>query len=173
MAQKTCPKCSFSCQIEAAECPACGVIFSKLSDPEAAPDAQVLAKPEIVAQWKDVVQNYTDPDLHESFLQSCMASQKLNFASQQYRKMLEVNPSDEVAKKMQEKIIQIASFQMLSAKENRQFTKPPKWTSFAILGASLILFFGFFSGSPAMLGGGFIGIILAFGVRFSKTKGAA
>lgn len=173
MQQKTCPKCGYANVADAVECSACGVIFSKLSDPDSAPDAQVLANPAIVAQWKDVVQNYADEDLHEAFIQSCLAAQKLNFASQQYRKMLEINPSDQTAKAMQDKIVQIASFQMLSAKQNRQFTKPPRWTSFLILFTSLLTFFGMFAGNPLLIGAGFVGIIMAFGIRFSKTKTSA
>lgn len=150
------------------ECPGCGIILSKISDRESSPEMQVMGNTVLVEMWKKITQDYQNANLHEQFIQTSLQYNKLSFASQQYRKMMEVNPLDETSKKMQNKIIQLASFQMLSQKSDRKFEKPPKWTTFAIVGASAALFFGTFAGKPPIAIGGLITLAIVFGIRIKR-----
>jgi hypothetical protein len=120
--------------------------------------------------WKDILENYEDQQLHDAFIQTALQYKKLNFASQQYRKMMEINPLDDTAKEMQNKIIQIASFQMMSQKSDRKFQKPPKWNSAGIAGGSLLFFIGMMTGNLSFLLGGFVLVAVMFGLRFRKTE---
>ena len=155
--------------IDAVDCPSCGVVLSKITDRAAAPEMQVIGNASLVNLWETVLADYEDQSRHDAFVQTALQYKKLNFASQQYRKMLEVNPNDELAKAMQEKIIQIASLQMLSQKSNREFTKPPKWTSALIAATSMLLFAGLLTGNSGLRWGGVLGVTIAFAIRFSKT----
>ena len=164
----TCPKCSYNLTKDMNECPSCGIILSKISDKESSPDRQVMGNSVLLELWKKIVQDYQNEALHEQFIQSSLQYNKLSFASQQYRKMMEVNPLDETSKKMQDKIIQLASFQMLSQRSERKFEKPPKWTTFAILASSSALFFGTFAGKPPLAIGGLISLAVVFGIRLKR-----
>lgn len=168
MSVDACPKCNFSLSQNALECPSCGIVLSKITDRGSGPDQQVVGNSQLVSLWKDIVSNYEDQDLHDLFIQESLRYKKLNFASQQYRKMIEVNPMDETAKKMQEKIIQIATIQMDSLKSERKFEKPPKWTTWGILMSSMALFFGTFAGKPMVFGAGFLSMAVIFGIRIRR-----
>lgn len=170
MSQKSCPKCGYAANIEAPECAKCGIVFGKFIDQEAQPDAQVLGNKVLVDMWKNILENYENQQLHDAFIQTALQYKKLNFASQQYRKMMEINPLDETAKQMQNKIIQIVSFQMMSQKSGRKFKKPPKWNSAGIAGGSLLFFIGMLTGNLGFTFGGIVLVAVMFGLRFKKSE---
>ncbi|MFK8137171.1 MAG: hypothetical protein AB8E15_02315 [Bdellovibrionales bacterium] len=114
-----CPKCEYQSPPMSQECMRCGLVFSKIANNESKPEQQVLASSPIQNLWKQVLEGYEDRSVHQKFIETCSAHQKLAFASQQYKSMLEVNPQDAIAKKQQQKIIQIATFQVLSQKSDR------------------------------------------------------
>ena len=113
-----CPACSYANPKGTLDCARCGVVFSKYKRLETAKAELPVAPPsaplssnnaELSIHWEAVTQNYTKQVLHEAFIQKCFLAHQLPFASQKYRQILESNPSDELAKKMRDKIIALST----------------------------------------------------------------
>lgn len=117
-----CPNCSEARHLDLKECPYCGVIYDKVIPKEMINGPQTNVDIELLQLWQDLVGDYTNQQKHELFLQKAMAKKRLPFASQQYRKLLEINPGDPLAKGMQEKILNLATVVMMQQK--REVEKP-------------------------------------------------
>ncbi len=111
-----CPNCSEPRHLDIKECPYCGVIYDKVIPKDMVNGPQANVDIELLQNWQELVTDYENKDKHEKFLQRAMAKKRLPFASQQYRKLLEVNPEDIMAKEMQEKIINLATVVILQQK---------------------------------------------------------
>lgn len=128
----TCPNCGKPKIPNSLDCPSCGVVFAKLGD-RLDEGPQNFASEEFHELWANLIQDYNNMSLHEEFIQFCMSKNKLTFASQQYRKMLEVNPHDELAKKMQNRIISLASIHFMTLERPTADSEDKKSTLSAIL----------------------------------------
>src|SRR5690606_1330499 len=96
--------------------------------------------------------------------QKAMGYQNLAFASQQYRKLLEVNPQDQLALKMRDKIINLATVSFVPQK--REFEDRGKGSSqlFFLIGILLVLAGGFSKMPALMATGGFL-LLAGIGIR--------
>jgi hypothetical protein len=111
-----CPNCSEPRHLDIKECPYCGVIYDKVIPKDMMSGPQANVDIELLQYWQELVADYSNKEKHELFLQRALAKKRLPFASQQYRKLLELNPSDALAKSMQEKILNLASVVMMQQK---------------------------------------------------------
>ncbi len=111
-----CPSCSEPRHLDLKECPYCGVIYDKVIPKDMMNGPQANVDIELLQYWQELVADYNNKEKHELFLQRALAKKRLPFASQQYRKLLELNPNDTLAKSMQEKILNLASVVMMQQK---------------------------------------------------------
>lgn len=169
MSSEQCPKCGATVDKQSSECGACGFMLNKLVDRSMWNGQQVMGNAVLVEAWKQLLQNYEDQTQHDRFVQQCMQYKKLDFASQQYRQMRELNPLDDTAQRMQAKIIQLVSFQMQSMRSSRELRKAPGWTKWAILITSSSMFFAAFTGKLWLLGLSLLAMVAAFALRLRRT----
>lgn len=82
---KSCPKCAAMNGRRAKECYACHVIFERL---EGLPqDPSLRAQPSLVRKWKNLLENFSDSQLHEDFIRSCHELEALKFAVVKYEEI--------------------------------------------------------------------------------------
>ncbi|MBW1806740.1 MAG: hypothetical protein JRJ87_01010 [Deltaproteobacteria bacterium] len=74
-----CPKCGHS-QADPHACHLCGLVFSKVDQASLPPDPAEAAD-----LWQQITSNPDDEDLHESFMKTCIAANRLDYAARQYR----------------------------------------------------------------------------------------
>lgn len=135
-----CFKCGFANQKGSRECSACGVVFEKLKKAKGAIKESVVASLELKRLWDEVLENYSHESKHEIFLKMALAQKNLPYASQQYRMILEANPADEIAARMRDKIINIATFTYVPPKRETVNKKPiPFPAIFTGLGFFIVL----------------------------------
>jgi hypothetical protein len=104
-----CFKCGYANQKGSAECESCGLVFGKSKKPVGTLRESVAALPDLKMAWESVIEDFGSQSRHETFIKIALAHKNLPYASQQYRTILESNPNDEIANKMREKIISIAT----------------------------------------------------------------
>jgi hypothetical protein len=159
---KPCVHCGESVARDSRECPKCGVIFDRLKKPKEAPAPviKVQSSPvknqtfELNNAWSSVKANYDSESAHEFFIQSCLGQENLAFAGQQYRSVLDLNPTDAMAIKMQNRIVNLATLSYLAGKQTALKSAPKKFGTIAkgmILVSSLLIFSGIFSASARPL----------------------
>lgn len=107
LASEPCPRCKGVYEKGAAECGTCGLIFAKMKKP--GDQVGIAAPSNLEAEWLTIMNSYADEALHLAFIEKCIASKNVLFASQKYKNILASNPSDELATKMRDKIIQKVS----------------------------------------------------------------
>lgn len=86
-------------------CPSCQVVFEKHNKKIQGLQDVVVASTDVSTIWQQVLADYENRNLHDQFIQKCFAEKNLPYASQQYRKMLELNGQDAIANKMQAQIV--------------------------------------------------------------------
>ena len=123
-----CPKCDHRNSLGANECKACGLVFDKARAAFFKPKEEVVASKELLGMWARVLEGWAIQSVHETFVQFALGQSNLPFASQQYRRILDANPADEIAQKMRDKIIQLATMTSVPQKRDpptrRRFTLP-------------------------------------------------
>jgi len=112
---RVCFNCGEKVDAKYIECTKCGVLFDKVRKIKSPEPVMQAAGPEIIAAWEAVKTNYADEKRHESFIQLSLSRDSLPFASSQYRAILLVNPNDEIAKRMQNRIIDLATTTYIAA----------------------------------------------------------
>ena len=139
-----CIKCGALNMDAAKECSKCGVIFEKFR--EQVDDPLLMKAPQKLREfWFMLKQHYEDEDLHEEFLRQCRKAGQLEFASSRYRKVLDVQPNEEIAKKFKNKIIALTNIAMDPVElktEKKKFRVP--FVSLAMLLSAVVLFMGYF-----------------------------
>jgi hypothetical protein len=71
---------------------------------------------DIVNAWESVREQFIDEKRHEKFIQLCLLRDNLPFASSQYKAVLDSDPMNDIAQKMQNRIIQLAAVTYLESK---------------------------------------------------------
>ncbi len=104
-----CIKCGYKNPKGAAECVSCGLVFEKFRKKNLGVREDIKGSTELRKAWSSVIEDYTNQALHEAFIKLSLAQNNLPFASQQYRQILESSPSEDVASKMRDKIINLAT----------------------------------------------------------------
>jgi hypothetical protein len=130
----SCPECGFENAQGATSCKRCLLVFEKYERKNTRVHQIVNASTKLEAAWRDVLVDYGAIDKHEKFINTALAEKNLPFASQQYRKMLELNPIDDISPKMIDKIIQVATYTYLPPIRQA----PPKPSSH--LGVKIFIF---------------------------------
>ena len=82
---------------------------------------------EVLAAWEAVKANYGDEKRHESFIQLCLSRENLPFASTQYRTILLANPAEDIAKRMQNRIVDLATTTYIAAQTTMRETEAPRF----------------------------------------------
>jgi hypothetical protein len=82
-------------------------VFANWSPGVAAPLATLDAAGEQL--WADVVANWSDDVRHEAFVKHSSVSGTLGAAGRRYRERLDASPDDQVAARMQERILGLAT----------------------------------------------------------------
>lgn len=103
-----CPGCGHANIFGMESCESCLLVFEKHNKRQAGETLSVHGGSRLEALWQDVLRQYENIASHEAFVQRALAEKNLPFASQQYRKIIETSPHDEIAVKMRDKIIQLA-----------------------------------------------------------------
>lgn len=99
----SCPECGYENPKGSVSCKRCLLIFEKFAKKNMKVNSQVMGSRKLEDQWKELLSDYENKPNHEKFVTDALTSKNLQFASQQYRKMLDLNPNDEIAKKMIDK----------------------------------------------------------------------
>jgi hypothetical protein len=81
------------------------------------------------ASWDAGKANYADESRHEGFIQLCLSRENLAYASTQYRAVLDANPSEDIANRMQNRIIELATFSYITAQTEEK--KPGRFAGLA------------------------------------------
>lgn len=97
---KDCPKCRAKVEVAAKECTSCGLVFEKFRPK--VEDTGPQASSTLKDAWAAVVQEFDSEQLHSSFLKSCQNENNISFALYRYNSILEVQPSDRLAKRMRD-----------------------------------------------------------------------
>jgi hypothetical protein len=130
----SCPECGFENPQGSATCKRCLLVFEKYERKANKVHHIVNASNKLENAWRDLLVDYSAVDKHEKFINQAIAEKNLPFASQQYRKMIELNPADDISPKMIEKIIQVATYTYLPPVRQ---APPPKSSH---LGVKLFIF---------------------------------
>ena len=142
-AVRPCPRCGVSVETRFNECPKCGVLFDRAKKTKTIDPVAKGATPELSAAWEAVKENYGDEPRHESFIQLCMTKENLAYASSQYRAVLDANPSEELANRMQNRIIELATFSYITSKvHDPEVSKYPMISKIMMLNAGLLIVSG-------------------------------
>lgn len=105
-----CPKCGRSRADGAEACPRCGLVFanwtpgSKVDHPVAGGGSTRLDE-EGQRLWDGLVGNWANEAGHDAFLKHCATAACLAAAGRQYRQRLDSYPDDELAARMQGRIV--------------------------------------------------------------------
>jgi hypothetical protein len=105
----SCPECGYENPQGSTTCKRCLLVFEKYERKNTKVHNVVNASANLENLWRDLLTDYENTEKHEKFITQALADKNLAFASQQYRKMLELNNLDEISKKMIDKIIQVAT----------------------------------------------------------------
>ena len=133
------------------------------------PVQDVDASLEIKTLWNDVKENYEDENMHSKFIQLCLKQDLLTYASGKYRKILESNPSDNIAEKMKKRIIglALASYVPAHSEEVSSF-RLGKSGSVALFGVVLMML-GLIPETPrSLIVIGLLMFTISGGIRFLK-----
>ena len=88
--------------------------------------------------------NYGDERRHESFIQLCLSRENLPFASTQYRTILMANPTEDIAKRMQDRIVGLATstYVVQASMHDKAPPRFRKLSLFAIVAAVVFIITG-------------------------------
>ena len=103
-------------------------------------NAQVNGSRKLEDKWKELLTEYDNIEKHEAFISDALKDKNLQFVSQQYRKMLDMNAADEIAKKMIDKIIQLATLTYVPP-IRKEPPKSTRWITVSILATIVIAVF--------------------------------
>jgi hypothetical protein len=109
--EAACPKCSRRREEETTNaCSRCGLVFAFWNPDKAAQVIKLDEKAE--AMWTAVRRSWRDESKHDAFLKYCSMAGQLAAAGRCYRLRLDKTPDDEMATKMQERIVAMATLTM-------------------------------------------------------------
>jgi hypothetical protein len=166
---RSCARCGEKVDAKLTECPKCGVIFDKIKKIRVGEPLKKDPSADLTAAWIGIRNNYADLKNHETFIQLCLNKENLAFASQQYRAVLDANPSDDIANKMQNRIIELATFSYITAKATGEEEKPryAGFTKFITVVAGLLIVSGvFFSWARPMIAIGVSVLVFVLAAKY-------
>jgi hypothetical protein len=102
-----CPKCGRARDAGAETCARCGLMFARWSPEQAAEVVQLDATGEKL--WADLRASWNDEALHDAFVKHCSVSGRLPAAGRLYRALLDREPGNALATRMQARIVGMAT----------------------------------------------------------------
>lgn len=138
-----CTKCGAKNPKGSDECVRCGLVFEKHRKQMHGPKEMISSTPELKSLWERVLSDYSNETLHETFINLALGQNNLPFASQQYRQILEASPSEEMALKMREKIINVATLTYVPPKREFAAKKRFPLTTIIIAVGLFLMLTGF------------------------------
>lgn len=170
-----CPKCQIEHMAGQKECFHCGLIFEKYhAKEENRTNLLPPAHPDLAKHWGRVLEGYESEERHLQFLKDCQKKKGLDYASYQYGRILEINPSDEQAQAMKDMILALSQTQMESqtVKVPEAKAKKGKWprlsTVAMIIGAGLIVAGFSFVQFRNLIGFGTAVLFLSLAIRYYR-----
>jgi uncharacterized Zn finger protein (UPF0148 family) len=103
----SCPKCGHHRRGGESACPRCGLTFALWTAEKAAEVVGLDAKAE--ALWTELDGSWDDDTKHDAFLKYCSVAGLLAPAGRCYRDRLARHPGDPTARRMQERIVTMAT----------------------------------------------------------------
>lgn len=168
---RKCPRCAAESPEVSKECLACGVIFEKL---EGLPQDRTLkAQPSLVRRWKEILADYTNEALHQSFLNACREQDALAYARVQYKDLKRLQGQDEIADRMLKQIDAISEVARAVASEPLAAPKAlSRWEMLRrillfvpyVVGFALVLWGASRMGQRNMIGAGIAVLLLSYGL---------
>ncbi len=166
-ATQTCINCNAKCDADYQECPKCGVIFEKVKKIRPPQPIQTAQSPQILSAWEDVKNNYVDVKKHESFIQLCLGKDNLVFASSRYKAVLLANPHDDIALRMQNRIIEIATQTYLGAHAHKAPAKRRGLFTYALSSSAVLMIVGLvFPQARSLIAVGCAVIVFVLSLRY-------
>lgn len=104
----TCPKCLHPRREGAEACARCGLVYA-LWRPEAAHTAVTPLDDAAEALWRDAQADWANGARHDAFLKHCSLVGQLGAAGRRYRERADADPGDTLARKMQERVLAMAT----------------------------------------------------------------
>lgn len=140
----SCPKCNYQNAKGSLQCLSCLLVFEIHNKKTSGLVQQVKAPASLALLWDAVITDYGNKDVHERFIQASLAQKNLAYASQQYRQMVEISPLDDIALKMRDRIIHLATVTFVPP-ARPQLSKNSRW------GYKIFIFVLFFVGLVLVL----------------------
>lgn len=125
-----CPFCQAPNQQGSVECASCQRVLEKAKKISMEIRKDTAGSELLRTLWGSVLADYASEARHEAFIQQALSDQGLQFASQQYRQILDANPNEAIAMKMRERIINLATLTYIP--QPRAVVKK-KWMSLPIM----------------------------------------
>lgn len=162
---KSCPKCGALNGRRSKECYSCHVLFEKL---EGLPkDPTLKAQPSLVRKWKNLLENFSNEELHNEFIRDCHELDALRFAMLKYEELKKAQGGDS---KCDEMIARINSLMVVGLTQRQPLVKKaetearPKWQKYVYWGpfglSALLILMGMVNlGHRNLIGAG---VALAF-----------
>ena len=136
----SCPECGYENPKGSVSCKRCLLIFEIYVKYHMRANSQVNGPRKLEEKWKELLTDYDNIEKHEAFISDALKDKNLQFVSQQYRKMLDMNAADEIAKKMIDKIIQLATLTYVPPLR-KEPPKSTRWITVSILATIVIVVF--------------------------------
>ncbi|MEK6554932.1 MAG: hypothetical protein AABZ31_06820 [Bdellovibrionota bacterium] len=103
----SCPKCGSGYSGGQTECEKCGVLFAKFLSKTPGTRSDFSASKELKALWDAAILEYEKEDRHRAFIRYGLTDGNVEYVSRKYSDVLDSNPSDEMALKMQKELAAI------------------------------------------------------------------
>jgi hypothetical protein len=163
---KECPKCGTLNRPETQECKSCKIVFQKYVEWKKEGEQWLHLNRQMSEAWRLVMDDYDNPTAHTEFFERCLEAGELPVAARRYQRILNVNPSDEIALKMRERITEFVEAPLKSSPH----VHLPSWRSalfsFVILVGTLLAVTGFsVDWARNLIGVGVSLILTAIGAR--------
>lgn len=180
-----CPKCRGLNAAGAAECKHCGIVFEKFNKASRIEkNDEFGGRREIVDMWNGILEDYSNQEKHDRFVEDCYRAGALAFAAQKYSRILGAAPNEDIAKAMRRRIIALSSFKTETATASAVRKEAAESQSATggifryfkvshmvfMVGGALIASGILLPASKDLIGLGFAMILLAVGVVYFRPK---
>jgi hypothetical protein len=140
LASLPCPRCGGMYQQGSPICDSCGVVLNRVNDMRAGP--LVHGNQRLERLWENILDGYLQEGRHQEFIRRCAMENSLDFAAQKYRWILDVTPSDEMAMRMRQQVIELAPLHYMPSGKSKMLDRRIGWdltSVFVATGSGLIV----------------------------------
>jgi hypothetical protein len=122
----SCPKCAQPRRADADACARCGLVFARWR-PEAAVGVVAPLDEAAEALWGAAVADWANPERHDAFLKHCSLVGQLGAAGRRYRERADASPDDALARKMQDRVLAMATASLVMPARPRAPVTRARW----------------------------------------------